>query len=277
VAVHKYKPTSAGRRSATVIRDPELSRAKPEKSLLITLKRNAGRNSYGRITSRRRGGGHKRRYRVIDWRRRWDGVPAKVASIEYDPYRSARIALLHYADGRKAYIIAPLGLKAGAQVESGPAVEPRVGNTLPLSRVPLGSEIHCVELHPGRGAQLGRSAGTVIRLASREGREATLILPSGEMRKVHVDCRATLGQVGNVDHALVTIGKAGRNRHKGRRPKVRGSAMSAYAHPLGGGEGRTGAGREPVSPWGKPSKGGKTRNPRKSSSRMIVRKRKHKS
>jgi len=266
--------TSPGRRQGTVIHDGTTAKRAPEKSLLETVHRTAGGNGYGRITSRRRGGGHKRRYRIIDWRRRFDGVPAKVAALEYDPNRSARIALLHYADGRKAYMIAPNGLAAGATVESGPMAEPRVGNALPLSRVPLGSEVHCVELEPGRGAQLGRSAGCVIRLASRDGDYASVILPSGEMRKVHVDCRATIGQVGNVDHALVSIGKAGRNRHKNRRPKVRGSAMSAYAHPLGGGEGRTGAGREPCSPWGKPSKGGKSRNPRKTSSRLIVRKRK---
>ena len=274
MVIHKYNPTSPGRRQGTVIHDGTTAKRAPEKSLLETVHRTAGRNGYGRITSRRRGGGHKRRSRIIDWRRRFDGVPAKVASLEYDPNRSARIALLHYADGRKAYMIAPVGLVAGATVESGPMAEPRVGNALPLSRVPLGSEVHCVELEPGRGAQLGRSAGCVIRLASREGEYASVILPSGEMRKVHVDCRATIGQVGNVDHALVSIGKAGRNRHKNRRPKVRGSAMSAYAHPLGGGEGRTGAGREPCSPWGKPSKGGHTRNPRKTSSRLIVRKRK---
>jgi large subunit ribosomal protein L2 len=274
VVIHKYNPTSPGRRQATVIHDASLSRKQPEKSLLETIHRTAGRNGYGRITSRRRGGGHKRRYRIIDWRRRFDGVPAKVAALEYDPNRSARIALLHYADGRKAYMIAPVGLAAGATVVSGPMAEPKVGNALPLSRVPLGSEVHCVELEPGRGAQLGRSAGCVIRLASREGDYASVILPSGELRKVHVDCRATIGQVGNGDHALVSIGKAGRNRHKNKRPKVRGSAMSAYAHPLGGGEGRTGAGRAPCSPWGKLAKGGKSRNPRKTSSRLIVRKRK---
>ncbi len=272
--IHKYKPTSAGRRAATVLRNPELSGGSPEKSLTVSLRRLAGRNSYGRITSRRRGNGAKRQYRQIDWRRRHDAVPARVAALHYDPYRSANIALLHYKDGRKSYIIAPVGLKVGDTVVSGPAAEPRVGNALPLSRVPVGSEVHCVELEPGRGAKLGRSAGTVIRLASREGNAATVIMPSGEMRKVHIDCRATLGQVGNVDHALVSIGKAGRNRHKGIRPSVRGSAMSPYAHPLGGGEGRMGAGREPCSPWGKPSKGGKTRNPRKTSGRLIVRKRK---
>src|SRR5262245_29531714 len=194
--IHKYKPTSAGRRAATVLRNPELSGGAPEKSLTVTLRRLSGRNSYGRITSRRRGGGAKRAYRLIDWRRRHDGVPAKVAELQYDPYRSANIALLHYGDGRKAYIIAPLGLKAGDSVVSGPQAEPRVGNALPLARVPLGSEVHCVELEPGRGAKLGRSAGVVIRLASREGDYATVIMPSGEMRKVHIDCRATMGQVG---------------------------------------------------------------------------------
>jgi len=254
VVIHKYNPTSPGRRQGTVIHDGTTAKRAPEKSLLETVHRTAGRNGYGRITSRRRGGGHKRRYRIIDWRRRFDGVPAKVAALEYDPNRSARIALLHYADGRKAYMIAPNGLAAGATVESGPMAEPRVGNALPLSRVPLGSEVHCVELEPGRGAQLGRSAGCVIRLASRDGDYASVILPSGEMRKVHVDCRATIGQVGNVDHALVSIGKAGRNRHKNRRPKVRGSAMSAYAHPLGGGEAAPAPAASPARPGASPAR-----------------------
>jgi large subunit ribosomal protein L2 len=276
MGIIKYNPTSAGRRSASVLRDRTLSKGGPEKSLVVTLHRDYGRNAHGRITSRHRGGGHKRMYRVIDWHRRHDGVPAKVAELQYDPGRSASVALLHYADGRKSYIIAPLGLEVGATVMSGPQAEPSVGNTLPLSKVPLGAGIHCVELEPGHGGKMGRSAGTVIRLASREGNYATLIMPSGEMRKVHVECRATLGQVGNVDHALVSIGKAGRNRHRGWRPYVRGSAMSPYAHPLGGGEGRMGAGREPCSPTGVLSKGGLTRNPRKTSGRMIVRKRKKK-
>ena len=276
MAIHKYKPTSPGRRGATVARDPDLTGGKPEKTLLVKLKRHSGRNAYGRITSHRRGGGHKRRYRLIDFRRRHDGVPAKVAEIQYDPNRTANIALLHYADGKKAYIIAPLGLKQGDVVMSGPKAEPRLGNAMALSQLPLGSIIHCVELSPGRGAKMGRSAGSNIRLSSRDGEYAQLILPSGEQRKVHVDCRATLGQVGNIDHGLVKIGKAGRNRWKGRRPKVRGTAMSAYAHPMGGGEGRTAGGRHPCSPWGKLSKGGKTRNPRKTSSRMIIRRRKKK-
>lgn len=269
-----YKPTSAGRRGMTVLRDPTLKKGGPEKSLVVRLKANAGRNAYGRITSRRRGGGAKQMYRLVDFRRRHDGVPARVAALEHDPYRSANIALIHYADGRKSYILAPLGLKPGDTVMSGPQAEPRPGNCLPLSRMPLGSPMHCVEGEPGRGARYGRSAGASITLASREGSYATLIMPSGEMRKVHVECRASYGQVGNVDHALESIGKAGRNRHKGIRPYVRGSAMSPYAHPLGGGEGRMGAGREPCSPWGKPSKGTHTRNPRKTSGRLIVRKRK---
>ncbi len=274
--IHKYKPTSPGRRGASVLRDPDLSKDKPEKSLLVTLKRHSGRNARGRITSRRRGGGHKRKYRMVDFRRTHDGVPAKVASIQYDPYRSANIALLHYADGKKTYIIAPVGLKKGAEVMSGAGAEPQVGNAMPLRSMPLGSIVHCVELVPGQGAKLGRSAGASIRLAARDGTEAQLIMPSGEVRKVHFECRATLGQVGNVDHGLVKIGKAGRNRWKGRRPKVRGSAMYPAAHPLGGGEGRTSAGRPPCSPWGKESKGGKTRKPRKASNAMIIRKRKKK-
>lgn len=272
--ITSYKPTSAGRRGMTVLRDADLKKGGPEKSLVVKLRRLAGRNCHGRITSRRRDGGAKKMYRLVDWRRRHDGVPARVASLEHDPYRSASIALLHYADGRKGYILAPLGLKSGDTVVSGPNAEPRTGNCLPLSRMPLGSSVHCVEAVPGQGARYGRAAGTSITLASREGDYATLIMPSGEMRKVHVDCRGTYGQVGNVDHALESIGKAGRNRHKGRRPRVRGSAMSPYAHPLGGGEGRMGAGREPCSPWGKPSKGTHTRNPRKTSGRLIVRKRK---
>jgi len=269
-----YNPTSPGRRTMTVQREPSVHRGKPEKSLLVKLHQDSGRNNHGRITSRRRGDGEKRMYRLVDWHRDHDGVPARVNSIQHDPYRSANIALIHYADGRKAYILAPLGLKSGDTVMSGPTAEPRLGNCLPLSKMPLGSPMHCVEAVPGEGAKFGRAAGTAISLASREGDYATLIMPSGEMRKVHVDCRASYGQVGNIDHALESIGKAGRNRHKGIRPSVRGSAMSPYAHPLGGGEGRMGAGREPCSPWGKPSKGGHTRNPRKTSGRLIVRARK---
>ncbi|HEX5008834.1 MAG TPA: 50S ribosomal protein L2 [Planctomycetota bacterium] len=271
-----YKPTSPGRRTMTVLRESDVAKRAPEKSLVVKLRTSSGRNNHGRITSRRRGGGASKMYRLVDFRRRHDGVPARVDAIEHDPYRSANIALLHYADGRKDYILAPLGLKAGDTVMSGADAEPRVGNCLPLSRMPLGSAMHCVESVPGQGARYGRAAGSSISLASREGDYATLIMPSGEMRKAHVDCRATYGQVGNVDHALESIGKAGRNRHKGIRPSVRGSAMSPYAHPLGGGEGRMGAGRTPCSPWGKSAKGGHTRNPRKTSGRLIVRKRKKK-
>jgi large subunit ribosomal protein L2 len=274
--IQKYKPTSPGRRDGTIVRDPAITGGKPEKSLLEKLTRSSGRNAYGRITSHRRGGGHKRKYRRIDFRRRHDGVPAKVAEIQYDPNRTANVALLHYADGRKTYIIAPLGLNKGDTILSGTTAEPKVGCAMSLAQMPLGSIIHCVELTPGQGACMGRSAGSSIRLLSREGDYAQLILPSGEQRKVHVNCRATLGQVGNIDHGLVKLGKAGRNRWRGRRPKVRGTAMSAYAHPMGGGEGRTAGGRDPVSPWGKLAKGGKTRHPRKTSSRMIIRRRKKK-
>ncbi|MFT7464699.1 MAG: large subunit ribosomal protein L2 [Pseudohongiellaceae bacterium] len=276
MAIQKYKPTSPGRRDGTVVRDPDISGGKPEKSLLEKLKRHAGRNVYGRITSHRRGGGHKRKYRRIDFRRRHDGVPANVAEVQYDPNRTANVALLHYADGKKTYIVAPLGLRKGDTVMSGPKAEPKVGCAMTLAQMPLGTTMHCVELRPGQGAVMGRSAGSSIRLLSREGDYAQLILPSGEQRRVHVNCRATIGQVGNIDHGLVKLGKAGRNRWRGRRPKVRGTAMSAYAHPMGGGEGRTAGGRHPVSPWGKLAKGGKTRNPRKTSSRMIIRRRKKK-
>lgn len=274
--VIKHKPTSPGRRGATIVRDPDLTGGKPEKSLLEPKKRSSGRNNRGRITSHRRGGGHKRKYRKVDFRRRYDGVPAKVAEVQYDPNRTANLALLHYADGRKTYIIAPLGIKQGDVLMSGPTAEPRVGNAMTLRQMPLGSIIHCVELVPGQGARMARSAGGSIRLMSREGDQALLLLPSGESRRVHVECRATLGQVGNIDHSLRKLGKAGLNRWKGRRPKVRGTAMSPYAHPMGGGEGRTAGGRHPVSPWGKPAKGGTTRNKKKPSSKMIVRRRKKK-
>ena len=276
MAIQKYKPTSPGRRGMTTIRDPDLSKDKPEKSLLITLKKHSGRNARGRITSRRRGGGHKRKYRLVDFKRKHDGVPAKVASIQYDPYRTARIALLHYADGKKSYILAPDGLRAGAVVQSGVGSEPNVGCCLPLSAIPLGMDLHNVELVPGRGGKLARSAGSSLRLSARDGKYATVIMPSGETRRLHIDCRATIGRVGNIDHSLVKIGKAGRNRWKGRRPKVRGSAMYPAAHPLGGGEGRTSPGRAPVSPWGKLAKGGKTRSPKKTSNSMILRRRKKK-
>ena len=278
MGIRVYRPTSPGRRKSSVSDFAEITCTTPERSLLRPLVRRAGRNSYGRITSRRRGGGHKRRYRIIDWKRNKDGVPAKVATIEYDPNRSARIALLHYADGEKRYILAPRGIQVGQAIMSGPEAEPRVGNAKMLKDIPLGLTVHNVELVPGKGGQLARSAGTSAQLAARENGMATLNLPSGEMRMVPETCRATIGQVGNSDHALVRIGKAGRNRHRGRRPKVRGAAMNPYCHPLGGGEGRAGAGRRkgPCSPWGKPSKGGKTRKKKNASSRLIIRGRKKK-
>jgi large subunit ribosomal protein L2 len=278
MGIRVYKPTSPGRRNSSVSDFAEITSTDPEKSLMRPMVRSAGRNVHGHITSRRRGGGHKRQYRIIDWKRNKDGIPAKVATIEYDPNRSSRIALLHYADGEKRYILAPKGIKVGQQVMSGSTAEPRVGNSKMLRDIPLGLMVHNVELLPGRGGQMARSAGAQIQLAAREGEKATLIMPSGEMRFVSVECRATIGQVGNTDHALVRIGKAGRNRHRGRRPKVRGAAMNPYCHPLGGGEGRTGAGRRrgPCSPWGKPSKGGKTRSPKKHSNKLIIRGRKKK-
>lgn len=275
MGIRRFKPTSAGRRFGSVlIFKDEITSTTPEKSLLRPLKKTGGRNSHGHITSRRRGGGAKRAYRLIDFKRDKDGVPARVATIEYDPNRSANIALLHYRDGEKRYIIAPAGLKVDQMVESGAGVEPKVGNSMPLGLVPLGMEIHNVELQPGKGGQLARSAGMSARLLARDGRYVTLVLPSGEMRKVLGTCRATIGEVGNGDHQHVKIGKAGRNRHLGRRPRVRGSAMNPIAHPMGGGEGRRAGGRHPSSPWGKPSKGGNTRKRSKASNKFIVRGRK---
>ncbi len=271
MGVKKLKPTSPGRRFQTVSDFDSVTRSKPEKSLLAKKKRSSGRNTYGRITSRHRGGGHKRRYRVIDFRRTKDGIPAKVAAIEYDPNRNARIALLHYVDGEKRYIIAPIGLHVGDMIQSGPKADIKVGNALPLRNIPTGSVIHNVELRPGGGAKMGRAAGTAIQLMSKEGKLALLRLPSGEMRRVPLDCRATLGQVGNKDAELVKIGKAGRNRWKGKRPQSRGVAMNPVDHPLGGGEGRSSGGRHPVSPWGKPE--GRTRKKNKASDALIVRRR----
>jgi large subunit ribosomal protein L2 len=276
MGIRKYKPTSPGRRLASVSDFKEITRDEPEKSLLRPLKKTGGRNNFGRITSRRRGGGHKRRYRLIDFRRDKDGIPATVTSIEYDPNRSVRIALLTYADGEKRYMLAPQGIRIGQAVISGQKVEPKTGNAMPLASIPTGMPVHNIELYPGRGGQFVRSAGGMAQLLAKEGGHALLTMPSGEIRKVNVNCRATIGQLGNEEHTLVRIGKAGRNRWKGRRPKVRGSAMSPYAHPLGGGEGRAGAGRPPCSPTGKLSKGGKTRSGKKASSRMIVRSRKKK-
>lgn len=273
MAIRKYKPTTPGRRHASVSDFAELTRSTPEKSLVRPLHKTGGRNSYGRVTSRRRGGGHKRAYRLIDFKRAdKDGVPAKVAHIEYDPNRTANIALLHYADGEKRYIIAPNRLKQGDRVESGARADIKPGNNLPLRNIPLGTVIHAVELNPGQGAKLARSAGTSIQLVAKEGRFAQLRLPSGEIRNVPVTCRATIGEVGNAEHSNISLGKAGRARWLGRRPKVRGVAMNPVDHPLGGGEGRTSGGRHPVSPWGKPE--GRTRRPNKPSDKLIVRRRK---
>ena len=277
MGIRKYKPTSPGRRGATVSDFAELTPgSKPEKSLLRPLRKKGGRNNQGKITVRHRGGGHKRRYRVIDFRRNKDGVPAKVASIEYDPNRSARVALLHYADGEKRYILAPDDLKVGDQIQNGPEAPPKVGNTLPLKNIPLGSDIHCVELLPGRGGRMCRSAGTNATLVAREANWAQISLPSGEIRRIPSACRATIGQVGNADHMAIRLGKAGRKRWLGRRPHVRGTAMNPIDHPHGGGEGRTKGGRHPVSPTGKPAKGGPTRKRRKPSNAAIVRRRRSK-
>lgn len=275
MAVKTYKPTSPGRRDMTGSNFSDITRKTPEKSLLASLTNKGGRNVQGRITARYRGGGHKRRYRLIDFKRDKDNVPAKVATIEYDPNRSARIALLHYLDGEKRYIIAPLGLQVGQMVESGPDADIKVGNALPLRNIPVGTTVHNVEMQPGKGAQLVRSAGTGAQLMAKEGNYVTLRLPSGEFRMVHQSCRATVGQVGNVEHENITIGKAGRSRWLDRRPRVRGVAMNPVDHPHGGGEGRSPVGRPtPVSPWGKPTLGARTRKKGKKSDDLIVRRRK---
>jgi len=274
MGIRKYKPTSPGRRNASVSDFADLTPgAKPEKSLLRPLRKKGGRNNQGVITARHRGGGHKRQYRLIDFRRDKDGVPARVHSIQYDPNRSARIALLHYVDGDKRYIIAPDGLKAGDRVENGPDAPPNVGNCLPMSRIPLGTTIHNIEMRPGRGAALCRSAGSAAVLMARDADWAQVTLPSGEIRRIPAKCRATIGKVGNSDHMNVELGKAGRKRWLGRRPHVRGTAMNPIDHPHGGGEGRTKGGRHPVSPTGKSAKGGATRNRRKPSNSAIVRRR----
>ena len=272
--IRRPKPTSPGRRFSTYPDFAELTRSEPEKSLVEGLNKSGGRNSNGRKTSRHRGGGAKRLYRKVDFKRRKDGVPAKVAAIEYDPNRSAYIALLHYADGEKSYILAPQRLRVGARVESGPGVEISVGNAMPLAGMPIGTVVHNVELEPGRGGQLGRAAGAAIQLMAKEQGMATLRLPSGEMRLVRADCRATVGAIGNADHQNVKVGKAGRKRHLGVRPQTRGTAMNPVDHPHGGGEGRTKGGRHPVSPRGVLAKGGKTRKPRKPSNSFILRRRK---
>src|SRR5918992_4958645 len=259
MAIKKHKPTSPGRRFATWNDNAEVTKPEPEKSLVEGITKSGGRNSYGRITSRHRGGGAKRKYRKIDFKRRKDGVPAKVAAIEYDPNRSAHIALLHYADGDKRYILAPARLRLGQTVSSGPSADIAPGCSLPLRNIPTGTTVHNVELTPGRGGQMGRSAGTAIQLVAKEGDRATLRLPSGEMRMVPLDCRATIGTIGNADHQNVDVGKAGRNRHKGVRPQTRGTAMNPVDHPHGGGEGSTTPGRHPVTPWGVPTLGYPTR------------------
>ncbi len=273
MGVKKFKPTSAGRRNMSCSDFAELTKGKPNKRLTRALRKKAGRNVYGRITVRRRGGGHKRRYRVVDFRRDKYAVPARVASIEYDPNRSARIALLHYEDGEKRYILAPKGVKVGELLVSARDADIKPGNSLPLRNIPVGTVVHAIELKVKGGAQLCRAAGTSAQLLAKEGKWSTLRLASGEMRMVHLECRATIGQVGNEEHSNIKLGKAGRSRWLGRRPKVRGVAMNPVDHPHGGGEGRTSGGRHPVTPWGVPTKGKRTRKNRRTD-RFIVRRRK---
>jgi large subunit ribosomal protein L2 len=271
MGIRSRKPTSPGRRAQTSSDFSEITRTEPTKSLLATKSKTGGRNAYGRKTARHRGGGHKQRYRMVDFKRTKDGIFAKVASIEYDPNRTCRIALLHYADGEKAYILAPKGLSVGDRVSSGQGADIKPGNALPLRYIPVGTVVHNVELRPGQGGKIGRSAGIAVQLVAKDGDFATLRMPSTEMRRVLIDCRATVGEVGNSEHELIKIGKAGRNRWKGVRPQTRGVAMNPVDHPLGGGEGRTSGGRPAVSPWGKPE--GRTRNKNKASSKLIVRRR----
>jgi len=273
VPIKKYKPVTPGLRFKTSLLLKELTQTEPEKSLLVAVKKSGGRNNLGRITSRHRGGGHKRLLRIVDFKRDKRGIPARVRSIEYDPNRSAWIALLVYADGEKRYIIAPIGLKVNDVVISGEDAEAKVGNSLPLRRIPLGAVIHCVELIPGKGAQLGRGAGASIRLMAKEGDYAQLKLPSGEVRAVSLDCYATVGQVSNIDHGNIQLGKAGRARWLGRRPKTRGVAKNPVDHPMGGGEGKSSGGRHPCTPWGKPTKGYKTRKKGKPSDKLIIQRR----
>lgn len=269
--IRKYKPTTPARRGGSVSGFDSVTKSTPEKSLLAMNNQKAGRNVHGRITSRHRGGGHKRRYRIIDFRRNKLQVPATVAAVEYDPNRSARIALLHYHDGEKRYILAPRNLVVGSIVEAGPQADIKIGNTLPLSNIPVGTTLHAVELRPGGGAKMGRSAGAALQLLAKEGKNAALRLPSGEIRLVDARCRASIGQVGNEDHELLNLGKAGRTRWKGQRGQTRGVAMNPVDHPLGGGEGKTSGGRHPVDKWGNPE--GKTRKPKKASDRQIIRRR----
>ena len=275
MAIRKSNPTSAGRRFYSSASFEEITKNKPEKSLIISLKKSAGRNAQGKITVRHIGGGNRKKYRIIDYKRNKDGIPAKVVLIEYDPNRTAYIALLNYADGEKRYILAPIGLNVGDVVMSGLDVEIKVGNTLPLENIPVGSVIHNIELQPGKGGQFARSAGAEVQLMAKEGKYATIRMPSGEMRKVLLTCRATLGQVGNLDHELVSIGKAGRKRHMGIRPTVRGVVMNPNDHPHGGGEGKSPVGMaSPVTPWGKPALGFRTRKKNKASNKLIVKRRK---
>jgi large subunit ribosomal protein L2 len=274
MAIKKFKPVTPGTRFRSSATFEEVTKSKPEKSLTTPLKKSAGRNNKGRITSFHRGGGHKRKYRIIDFKRDKIGVPAKVFSIEYDPNRSARIALLHYADGEKRYILAPNGLKVGDKLSSGPGSEIAIGNSLALADMPLGSFIHNVELKAGKGGQLGRSAGVAIQLMAKEGNYAQLKMPSGEVRMARLECMATFGEVGNTDHENISLGKAGRSRWLGRRPNVRGVAMNPVDHPMGGGEGKSSGGGHPVSPWGQKAKGLKTRKKKKESNRFIIKRRK---
>ncbi|HHU17768.1 MAG TPA: 50S ribosomal protein L2 [Clostridiales bacterium] len=277
MGIRKYNATSPGLRGMTVSTFEEITTDTPEKSLTVTLKKNAGRNSRGKITVRHRGGGTRTRYRIIDFKRNKDGIPGKVATIEYDPNRSANIALIVYADGEKRYIIAPNKLSVGDIIESGPDADIKIGNALPLKNIPIGTEIHNIEMKAGKGAQMVRSAGNSAQLMAKEGNYASIRLPSGEVRKVRIECRATIGEVGNIDHENIKIGKAGRKRHMGFRPTVRGSAMNPNDHPHGGGEGKTGIGRvSPITPWGKPTIGYKTRKKNKPSDQYIVKKRKEK-
>ena len=273
MALRRTKPTSPGRRFQTYDTFEDITRSQPEKSLVRALKKTGGRNAKGRVTCRHRGGGHKRRYRVIDFKRNKMDVPAKVAAMEYDPNRSARIALLHYVDGEKRYIVAPQGLAVGDSVIASEAADIKPGNVLPLRNMPLGTQIHNIELRPGKGSQLVRSAGSYAQLMAKEGRYAQVKLPSGEVRMILIDCQATVGQVGNAEHGNISLGKAGRKRWLGRRPKVRGVAMNPVDHPMGGGEGKSSGGRHPCSPWGQPTKGFRTRKKSKVSNRYIVRRR----
>ena len=277
MGIKKYNPTTPGLRGMTVSTFEEITSTTPEKSLTVTLKKHSGRNSRGKITVRHRGGGYRPKYRIIDFKRNKDGIPGTVATIEYDPNRSANIALINYADGEKRYIIAPQNLQVGDVIESGPQADIKVGNALPLENIPVGTIIHNIEMKPGKGGQMVRSAGNGAQLMAKEGKEAQVRLPSGEVRKVRLNCKATIGEVGNGDHANIQIGKAGRKRHMGIRPTVRGSVMNPNDHPHGGGDGKAGIGRvSPVTPWGKPALGYKTRKKNKASDKYIVKRRKEK-